>query len=41
MRRRGNDFAQLGFPVARVAVHCTVPGAGQLVAAGVDSVEHG
>jgi imidazolonepropionase-like amidohydrolase len=26
---------------ARVAVHSTVPGAGQLVAAGVDSVEHG
>jgi imidazolonepropionase-like amidohydrolase len=26
---------------ARVAVHATVPGAGQLVAVGVDSVEHG
>ena len=26
---------------ARVAVHSTVPGAGELVAAGVDSVEHG
>ena len=26
---------------ARVAVHSTLPGAGQLVAAGVDSVEHG
>ena len=26
---------------ARVAVHSTVPGAGQLVAAGVDSIEHG
>ncbi len=26
---------------ARVAVHSTVPGAGQMVAAGVDSVEHG
>jgi imidazolonepropionase-like amidohydrolase len=26
---------------ARVAVHSTVPGAGQPVAAGVDSVEHG
>jgi imidazolonepropionase-like amidohydrolase len=26
---------------ARVAVHSTVPGAGRLVAAGVDSVEHG
>jgi len=26
---------------ARVAVHSTVPGAGQLIAVGVDSVEHG
>jgi hypothetical protein len=26
---------------ARVAVHSTVPGTGQLVAAGVDSIEHG
>jgi imidazolonepropionase-like amidohydrolase len=26
---------------ARVAVHSTVPGAGQLVTAGVDSIEHG
>lgn len=26
---------------ARVAAHCTMPGAGQLISAGVDSIEHG